>query len=598
MAEQQVAIAPVAADMVRIGSCASVGQGGLAAARLEGVDLVMLRHGDDIAVFEGRCPHQGTLLAEGTLDRGVLTCRGHGWRFDSGTGVGINMPAACLRRFRSAQAGDDVLVDRADVLAWKRDTDGRARAEAASPARPLDDLPGPHGIPLLGNFLQLHKDQIHTDMEHWAGTFGPIYRINLAGRDAVVLSDGEWIDRILHDRPETFRRASAIEMLSREVGTVGAFSAEGETWRRHRRPVVQALDAHHLRDFFPTLVTVTQRLKRRWQHAAASGGPVHVQHDLMQYAVDVTTSLAFGHDMNTLEGQGGEVQHHLERILPMINRRLNAPFPYWHYIRLPADRAFDKSVAAVREAIGGMIVAARERLAQSQELAAHPRNFLEAMVAAQMRGEASLSDDEIFANAFTLLLAGEDTTANTISWVLYFMCRHADVQDRMRDEATAVLGDSDVLSDIRDAAQLTYLDAVVHESLRLKPVAPLFYMEPNDDVVVAGYRIPKGTLVVLVTRPNTLRESSFADAAVFRPERWLETSAAALHRNGFVPFGSGPRLCPGRSLALLEAKAALSMVCQQFHVRQAPASGPVSEAFAFTMMPTGLRVVLERRHKA
>jgi cytochrome P450/nitrite reductase/ring-hydroxylating ferredoxin subunit len=595
MAEPQDAIAPVAADMVRVGSCAAVGEAGLTAARLEDVELVMLRHGEGIAVFQGRCPHQGTLLAEGALGQGVLTCRGHGWRFDGDTGASLNMPAVCLRRFRSAQAGDDVLVDRAEVLAWKRATDGHAHPEPASAARPLNALPGPHGIPLLGNYLQMHKDQIHTDMEHWAETFGPIYRINLAGRDAVVLSEGEWIDRILHNRPDTFRRASAIETLSREVGTVGAFSAEGETWRRHRRPVVQALDAHHLRAFLPTLVNVTRRLQRRWEQAAAEGRPVHAQHDLMQYAVDVTTNLAFGYDMNTLEGRGGEVQHHLERILPKINRRLNAPFPYWHYIRLPADRAFDKSVAAVREAIGCMIGAARERLAQSPELAAHPRNFLEAMVAAQARGEASLSDDEIFSNAFTLLLAGEDTTANTISWVLHFMCRHADVQRRMQDEVAAVLGDAAVLTDLREAAQLAYLDAVVHESLRLKPVAPLFYMEPNEDVVVAGYQIPKGTLIVLVTRPNTLRDSSFADATAFRPERWLETSAAALHRNGFVPFGSGPRLCPGRSLALLEAKAALSMVCQRFNVRQAPATGPVSEGFAFTMMPTGLRLDLEPR---
>ena len=595
MGEHQDATTPVATDMVRIGSCAAAGNSGLAAARLEGVELVMLRHGQGIAVFQGRCPHQGTLLAEGGLDQGVLTCRGHGWRFDSGTGESLNMPAVCLRRFRSALAGDDVLVDRADVLAWKRDVGGHAGPEPLSAAQPLKALPGPHGIPLLGNFLQLHKNQIHTDMEHWAETFGPIYRISLAGRDAVVLSDGEWIDRILRDRPDTFRRASAIETMSREVGTVGVFSAEGETWRRHRRPVVQALDAHHLRDFFPTLVNVTRRLKRRWEQAAAEGRQVHAQHDLMQYAVDVTTSLAFGHDMNTLEGQGGEVQHHLERILPVINRRLNAPFPYWHYLRLPADRAFDRSVAAVREAIGGMMAAARERLAQSPELAAHPRNFLEAMVAAQARGEASLSDDEIFANAFTLLLAGEDTTANTVSWVLHFMCRHADVQRRMQEEATAVLGDDDVLTDIRGAARLTYIDAVVHESLRLKPVAPLFYLEPNEDVVVAGYQVPKGTLLVLVTRPNALRDSSFADAAAFRPDRWLETSAAALHRRGFVPFGSGPRLCPGRSLALLEAQAVLSMVCRQFTVRQAPASGPVSEAFAFTMMPTGLRVLLEPR---
>lgn len=596
MAERQEATS--AADLIRIGSGAAIPTAHLVGVQADGVELVMLRHGDAISVFQGRCPHQGTLLADGTVDRGVLTCPGHGWRFDCGTGAAVDAQSACLRRFRSVVSGDDVLVDRQDILAWKRDMETAAVAAPARPGRPLSDLPGPHGVPVLGNFLQIHKTRIHDDLEQWAASYGPIYRLNFAGRDVVVIADPGCIDRILHDRPDRFRRASAIETISDEIGTVGAFSAEGETWRRFRRPVVQALDAHHLRDFFPTLVNVTRRLQRRWDVAASEGRAVDVQHDLMQYAVDITTSLAFGQDMNTLEGKGGEVQRHLECILPMISRRLNAPFPYWHYVRLPSDRAFDRSVAAVRAAIGGMIDATRRQLEECPGLATHPRNFLEAMVAAQASGDAPLSDDELFANVFTLLLAGEDTTANTVAWVLYFMCLHADVQQSMQHEVAEVLGAEDVLTDPADAARLRYLDAVIHESLRLKPVAPLFYMEPNQDADIGGYHVPKGTLVILVTRPNVLRDSAFAQASEFRPERWLDTSAASHLRGGFVPFGSGPRLCPGRSLALLEAKAALSMVCQQFHVRQAPSTGPVGEAFAFTMLPTGLRVVLEHRQTA
>ncbi|MGO4303063.1 cytochrome P450 [Cupriavidus sp. RAF12] len=590
-------------DRIRVASAAALAGGGVLPIQVDGVDLVLVGREGAVSAFQGRCPHQGTLLAEGSLEDGILTCRGHGWRFDGMSGIRVGQPDVCLWRFTATVEGDDVWVDRAEILAWKARLDARSQPASDKsetrfsdmPARPLTALPCPHGLPWLGNALQLRKTHLHTDLERWGEKFGPIYRFSLMNRPVVVISDGEWIDRILRDRPGTFRRASVIEALSREIGTVGVFSAEGEAWLRHRRPVAQALDARHLRDFFPTLVNVTRRLQRRWDQAAAEGRSVHVQHDLMQYAVDVTTSLAFGHDMNTLEGHGGEVQHHLEHILPMIARRLNSAFPYWHYIRLPADRAFDRSVEAVRAALGDIIAATRERLSQSPELAAHPRNFLESMIAAQAAGEAALSDDELFANAFTLLLAGEDTTANTIAWILYIMCLHPEVQRRMQEETGAVLGTADVLTDMQDAARLVYLDAVAHESLRLKPVAPLIYLEPNEDVAIAGYLVPKGTLIVLVTRPNALRESQFAAAGEFRPERWLETSAAAHHRSGFVPFGSGPRLCPGRSLALLEAKAALSMVCQHFTVRLAPASGPVSETFAFTMMPTGLRVVLERR---
>lgn len=591
---------PVSAgDRVRVASAVSLKEGCLLPAQAEGIEIVLVRHRGTVFAYQGRCPHRGTLLAEGTVDAGILTCRGHGWRFDCASGVKVDQPDVCLRGFTASVAGPDVLLNRGEVLAWKHEAADSCRPEpqaaTGAPARSLLQLPGPTGLPWLGNVLQLHKAQLHVDLERWCDAFGPIYRINLLRRPVVVVAHGEWIDRILHDRPETFRRARAIEALSREIGSVGVFSAEGADWRRHRRPVAQALDARHLRDFFPTLAIVTLRLKRRWEKAATGKRPVDVQQDLMRYTVDVTTSLAFGYDMNTLECEGGVIQQHLVQILPMIDRRVNAPFPYWHYFRLPADRAYDRAVQAAREAIGEFIAAARQRLAQSPALAAHPNNFLEAMIAAQAAGEAPLSDDELYANIFTMLLAGEDTTANTIAWMMHFMCLHPEVQRKMQQEADAVLGEDDVLRDIGDATRLAYIDAVAQESLRLKPVAPLFFLEPNEDVEIGGYRLPRGTSIMLLTRPDALRESNFAAAHEFRPERWLDDSAAAHHRSGFLPFGSGPRLCPGRSLALLEIKAALSMVCRQFTLSHAPGSGPVDESFGFTMTPTGLRVVFAGR---
>ena len=68
----------------------------------------------------------------------------------------------------------------------------------------------------------------------------------------------------------------------------------------------------------------------------------------MRYTVDVTTTLAFGYDMNTLEHEDDGLQRHLAQMLPLINRRVDAPFPYWHFLKLPADRAFEKALAAIR----------------------------------------------------------------------------------------------------------------------------------------------------------------------------------------------------------------------------------------------------------
>jgi cytochrome P450 len=125
------------------------------------------------------------------------------------------------------------------------------------------------------------------------------------------------------------------------MGITGVFSAEGDDWKRQRRLTAHALDASHLRQFFPTLIKVTERLKNRWNIAADKHTAVDVPQDLMRYTVDVTTNLAFGYDMNTLENEGDVIQGHLEKNFPMINRRINAPFPYWRYFRLHADRSLE-----------------------------------------------------------------------------------------------------------------------------------------------------------------------------------------------------------------------------------------------------------------
>ena len=143
------------------------------------------------------------------------------------------------------------------------------------------------------------------------------------------------------------------------MGIAGVFSAEGEDWKRQRRLTAHALDANHLRQFFPTLIKVTERLKNRWNSAADKQEAVDVQQDLMRYTVDVTTNLVFGYDMNALEKEGDVIQEHLEKIFPMINRRINALFPYWRYFKLPADRALDKSLVAIRETITGFVARAR-----------------------------------------------------------------------------------------------------------------------------------------------------------------------------------------------------------------------------------------------
>jgi cytochrome P450 len=376
-------------------------------------------------------------------------------------------------------------------------------------------------------------------------------------------------------------------------GTVGVFAAEGEDWRRHRRLAVTALNSNHLQRYFEVVSTCTGRLHGRLEQAAADGRPFDIGELLSSFTVDVTSSLAFGHDLNTLERGDSELQGHLHRVFHMTNRRLFAPLPYWRWVRLPADRALDRSLAEIQKAVTVFMEEARGRIAARPELREAPENFLEGMIAAQ-ENDAAFSDEEIVGNVFTLLLAGEDTTSHTMAWTIWSMASNPEIQARWAEEADEVLGERPYATEYDTVESFRYGEGVLRESMRLKPVAPITGVEPLADAEVAGVRIPAGTRLLLLHRHAGLRGVERAEE--FRPERWLEESdIEAPDQKSFLAFGAGPRFCPGRNLAFLEAKTALAMVARNFEIELDPAAAPVTELLGFTMSPRGLRVRLRER---
>ena len=332
-----------------------------------------------------------------------------------------------------------------------------------------------------------------------------------------------------------------------------------------------ALNTNHLHRYFDVIRVSADRLRGRLDAAARSGESFELQRAYMAFTTDVASALAFGQDLNTVEHES-ELQSHIERVFPMLSRRINAPFPYWRHVKPPADRAAERSLLEVRRAVEGFIAEARVQMDRRPELYAHPENFLQSMLAAQREGR--YSDEEVFGNTFQMLLAGEDTTAHSLSWASYFIARDPALQRRLALQAP-VIEDADT--------PFEYGDAVLRETMRLKSVAPLLFVEPLDDVTVAGVDLPRGTRVIALTR-----YAGAHGAATFDPERERD------HKR-FLTFGAGARFCPGRNLALLEARTALAMLTRHFEVTLDPAAPPVRERFGFTMQPTGLRVHVRAR---
>ena len=475
-----------------------------------------------------------------------------------------------------------------------------ASGQAASPRRlrAITELPGPRSLPLLGNLLQLDTARFHTILSSWADEYGAMYRFRIANQDVLVVADADLINEILRNRPDGFRRGAQLQAVIAELGINGVFIAEGADWRRERKLAMHALNTNHLREFFPQLERVTARLQRRWERAAAAQETVDVLSDLKRFTVDVTSSLAFGKDLNTLESEGDVIQRHLEKIFPATARRIFAPFPYWRWFKLPADRELDRAVAEVHKLVRELVADARARMANTTHQQVRPSNFLDAMVAAQTDGTAAFTDAEIVGNALTMLLAGEDTTANTLAWMVHQLIEFPAVQAAMQAESDRVLRANHHPVDYAAIEALQYVEATAHETMRLKPIAPFLWVEPTQDTVIGDVQVPRGTPVDVLTGHAAMAADNFTDSKSFRPERWLAAaghSAEGHNTQAFLPFGAGARFCPGRHLAMLEIKMVAAMLCRNFDISRAPGASAATEVFSFTMMPSSVLVRLTKR---
>jgi cytochrome P450 len=468
--------------------------------------------------------------------------------------------------------------------------------------RRFDQLPGPRGIPLLGNALQLEGHRFHQQLEQWRLEFGPLFKLQIGKRRLLAVGDHQLIAAILRDRPAGFRRTSRLEEVWLEMGLpMGLFGANGDVWQRQRRMVMAGFDPAHVKSYFPALQAVAGRLVGRWQQSVRAENDIDLQPDLMRYTVDTIAGLAFGSEVNTLESSGHVIQQHLDKIFPALFKRILAPVATWRFVRSAADRQLERSIAEVNAAVAGFVQQARARMQADPELHAKPRNLLEAMIAAADVPGSGIDDDQVAGNVLTMLLAGEDTTANTLAWMIHLLWLNPQTLARATEEVRRVVHDP-AKPTFDEMAQLNYVEACVHETMRLKPVAPVIPLQTVHDMTIGDVQVPAGIIIQNIMRSDSVSDRHLPRATRFEPERWLADgngpgSAANAAKRISMPFGAGPRICPGRYLALLEMKMAIAVLLGNFEIDKVatPDGDEAREQLAFTMQPVGLRMRLRVR---
>ncbi len=463
--------------------------------------------------------------------------------------------------------------------------------------RSIADLPGAPGrLPLIGNAHQLvpHKASLHTPLERWARqTPGSMYRIDLGPkRSMVAISDHDLVNDVLRRRPEEFRRAGGLADLMGELfgGSTGLFLVEGAEWRHQRNFVMAALNTKYLKTYFEVINRTGQRMHTRLHAAAAKGEAINVGREFNLYAVDVATGLAFGQDLNSVGRGENEFQRLYGRVLDRVVSRLFTPVPYWRYVQLPVDRRAARDAEKIVASLRDFLAQARLRFVDNPGLRENPETVLDALIVEQ-ETDNRFTDEEILGNMSTLLFAGQDSIAQTLAWTFWLIGQNPRVQAKLAEEAQEVLGDVAFPNDLDTSSRLTYTDAVLRESMRLRTVSPVFVADAVVDTTIGDLFVPKGTELALLGR--IAAEYRGPDADEFRPERWLEDGHKDIPKT--LTFGSGPRYCPGRNLALAEARAAVAMVSRDFELRLDPTAPPIRESLNFAMSPGEVRMFITPR---
>jgi len=465
-------------------------------------------------------------------------------------------------------------------------------------SRTIADLPGPKGQPFVGSLLKLSGRQFHLTLAKWIREFGPVFRLNVLGDQLMVVSDPNAVDGLLRDRPDGFRRTSNLKKSMSELNIGGVITAEGDEWRKQRRLVMGGLNAEVVRNFFPTMVTMTERVLQRWKAALEEGRPIDLHRDLKAMALDVIVGIAMGHDIDAVNDDGNQVQRDIDNLFQRLGSRNATLLPYWRYFKLPVDRAADQSAADIEHAVVGFVRNARERMAQQPLLRQKPGNMLEAMIAASDNPESGFTDQELISNAIMSVIGGEDTTANSMAWMINLLAQNPAAAATLTAEVDAVLGDASVAREWEGLKRFAYLEAAHNETQRLRAVAPFMGFASNADCVVADTFVPKNTVIFVANTGASQDEEQFPQNELFRPERWIFEGKPSREEDPsrkVFPFGAGARLCPGRFLALTEIKMVLSMLVRNFELVPDKDAPPVEQVLNFFVGPSAVPVRLRLR---
>ncbi|MEJ2257078.1 MAG: cytochrome P450 [Woeseiaceae bacterium] len=378
--------------------------------------------------------------------------------------------------------------------------------------------------------------------------YGDIVRLaGPNGREAYFVNDADEVRRILTRRHSKYVKGPGFERVKMLLGN-GLIVSDRDVWRRSRTMIQPAFSRQNVHRLLSVMVACCDRRAAHWARAADANVTLNMTTETSDFALELILISIFGDDYEQQLLAGGE-----------------NPFAF-----LSSDSTRDLAIVMkVRELRERLLEVVEARRADTRS---RPFDFLSMYLEATDKEGNHFTDAELLDELITLIVAGFETSANTLNWAWYLIARHPDVEDRLLEEAGRLVpGVAAITSD--NLAAMEYTHQVLEETLRLYPPVWLFTRRSTEDDALDNYDIPPGTDIYL--SPFILHRTShyWPDPNRFDPDRFAAGDNPKKDRPYF-PFSLGPRRCLGEYFSFLEMKVHLGLLLPRFRMRLADAVDP------------------------
>ncbi|XP_051956807.1 steroid 17-alpha-hydroxylase/17,20 lyase [Xyrauchen texanus] len=422
-------------------------------------------------------------------------------------------------------------------------------------------------VPVLGSLLHLRSAlPPHLLFTHLASRYGSLFGLYMGPHFTLVVSEVSLVREVLLQRGREF--AGRPKMVTTDLLTQGgkdiAFADYSPLWKNHRRLVHSS---------FTLFGEGSSKLQTIVLEAADSlceelrvcgGQSLDLSPVLMRAVTNVVCRLVFSSSYQPNDPELLKVMDYNDGIVQTIARGgLVDIFPWLRMFPNKDLKKLKHCVTVRDQLLNHKLLEHKMTLTPGE-----PRDLLDALLIGQMKGsggEDDITDDHVLMTAAEAFGAGVETTSTTLLWTIAFLLHHPQVQERVHSELDECLG-KDRPPALSDRSRLPFLESVICEVMRIRPVSPILIPHvAMQDTSLGGHAVPKGTRVLVNMWAIHHDPKHWDEADRFRPERFLDASGKRISPSSFLPFGAGPRVCVGESLARMELFLFVSCLLQRFH---------------------------------